>query len=80
MTIKLGIIMDPIESINVQKDSSFAMLLEAQSRAYSSYYIPPGSVHVRNGEGHCSAASIVVEDDSAAGMSWVRVRLNLWVI
>ena len=49
MTIKLGIIMDPIESINVQKDSSFAMLLEAQNRAYSSYYITTGSVHVRNG-------------------------------
>ncbi|MBT5097862.1 glutathione synthase [Gammaproteobacteria bacterium] len=64
MTIKLGIIMDPIESINVQKDSSFAMLLEAQNRAYSSHYIPTGSVHVRNGESHCSAAPVVVQDDN----------------
>ena len=28
--IKLGIVMDPIANINIKKDSSFAMLLEAQ--------------------------------------------------
>ena len=27
--IKLGIVMDPIANINIKKDSSFAMLLEA---------------------------------------------------
>ncbi|MGC8068903.1 hypothetical protein, partial [Salmonella enterica] len=26
MTIKLGIVMDPISAINIKKDSSFAML------------------------------------------------------
>ena len=30
MAIKLGIVMDPIKSIKIKKDSSFAMLLEAQ--------------------------------------------------
>ena len=65
--------MDPIESINVQKDSSFAMLLEAQNRAYSSYYIPTGSVHVRNGESHCSAAPVMVQDDTN---SWF--KLGTW--
>jgi glutathione synthase len=28
--IRLGIVMDPIASINIKKDSSFAMLLQAQ--------------------------------------------------
>jgi glutathione synthase len=37
--IKLGIVMDPIEKINFKKDSSLAMLLEAQSRGYELYYI-----------------------------------------
>ena len=32
--IKLGIVMDPISSINIKKDSSFAMMLEAQRRGY----------------------------------------------
>ncbi|MFP1557411.1 glutathione synthase [Escherichia coli] len=32
--IKLGIVMDPIANINIKKDSSFAMSLEAQRRGY----------------------------------------------
>ncbi len=34
--IKLGIVMDPIATINIKKDTSFAMLLEAQRRAMNS--------------------------------------------
>ncbi len=37
--IKLGIVMDPISSINIKKDTSFAMLLEAQSRGYELHYM-----------------------------------------
>jgi hypothetical protein len=37
--IKLGIVMDPISSINIKKDSSFAMLLEAQKRGYEIHYM-----------------------------------------
>ncbi|WWP00827.1 MAG: glutathione synthase [Candidatus Dasytiphilus stammeri] len=37
--IKLGIIMDPISNINPKKDSSFAILLEAQRRKYEIYYM-----------------------------------------
>ena len=39
MTVKLGVIMDPIEDINVSKDSTFAMLLEAQRRNYQIHYL-----------------------------------------
>lgn len=39
MTIKLGILMDPIADINIKKDSSFAMLMEAQNRGYEMYYL-----------------------------------------
>jgi Glutathione synthase/Ribosomal protein S6 modification enzyme (glutaminyl transferase) len=31
-TYAIGIIMDPISSINIKKDSTFAMMLEAQHR------------------------------------------------
>lgn len=37
--VKLGIVMDPIATINTAKDSSFAMLLEAQSRGWEIYYM-----------------------------------------
>ena len=32
--MKLGIVMDPIESINFKKDSTLAMMLEAQKRGH----------------------------------------------
>ena len=34
MDVKLGVVMDPIRSINTKKDSSFAMLLAAQARGW----------------------------------------------
>ena len=37
--IKLGIVMDPIETIDPKKDSSLAMLLEAKKRNYEIYYM-----------------------------------------
>ena len=39
MSIKLGVIMDPIGSINLKKDSTLAMLLEAQRRGWELYYM-----------------------------------------
>lgn len=37
--LSLGFIMDPIESINTKKDSTFAMMLEAQRRGWRVFYL-----------------------------------------
>ena len=37
--MKLAVLMDPIEHIKIGKDSTFAMLLEAQRRGYVLYYL-----------------------------------------
>ena len=39
MSLKIAILMDPISKINIKKDSSFAMLLEAQNRDHQLYYL-----------------------------------------
>ena len=39
MSISLGVVMDPIGAIHYKKDSTLAMLLEAQHRGYSLYYM-----------------------------------------
>ncbi|AAO27195.1 glutathione synthetase [Buchnera aphidicola str. Bp (Baizongia pistaciae)] len=48
MTINLGIIMDPISSINIKKDSSFAILLEAQNRKYKIYYMELKDLYLKD--------------------------------
>ena len=39
LTMKIAIILDPIESIDIKKDTSFAIMLEAQSRNWEIYYL-----------------------------------------
>jgi glutathione synthase len=49
MTIKLGMVMDPISQINIKKDTSFAMLLEAQSRNWEIHYMELNDLYLKNG-------------------------------
>ena len=39
MSVRLGIVMDPIASISYKKDSSLAMLLAAQERGWTLFYM-----------------------------------------
>ena len=63
MTIKLGIVMDPIESITIKKDTSFAMMLEAQKRGYEIYYMQISDLYIENGEPRASAKHISVQEN-----------------
>jgi glutathione synthase len=50
MTVKLGVVMDPIGSIHVDKDSSFAMLCEAQRRGWEIHYLEQADLGLRDGQ------------------------------
>ena len=39
MSVRVGIVMDPIASISYKKDSSLAMLLAAQARVWTLFYM-----------------------------------------
>jgi len=62
MTIKLGIVMDPIVDINLKKDSSFAMLLEAQARDYDLYYLEMADLFLDNGRAYGNAGKLNVQN------------------
>lgn len=64
MNIKLGIVMDPIGQINVNKDSSLAMLLEAQSRGYQLYYMEMQDLYLQNGRAHATMKPLQVQQDA----------------
>ncbi|EKN4133870.1 glutathione synthase [Yersinia enterocolitica] len=61
--IKLGIVMDPISSINIKKDSSFAMLLEAQRRGWELHYMEMGDLYLRGGDGRARTRLLSVKQD-----------------
>ncbi|NTS77682.1 glutathione synthase [Catenovulum sp. SM1970] len=64
MTIKLGIVMDPIADINIKKDTSFAMLLAAQSRGYELYYMEMQDLYIENGRAYGTMKSLTVKNDA----------------
>ena len=54
--------MDPIEGINIEKDSSFAMLLGAQSRAWDIYYMEMDDLFLVNNIPSATTREMTVED------------------
>ena len=63
MPYKLGIIMDPIERIKVKKDSSFAMLLEAQHRGWNIHYMLVDDLRLDHDRVVAESRSLAVRDD-----------------
>jgi len=63
MTIKLGIVMDPISQVNIKKDSSMAMLLEAQDRGYELYYMEMKDLYLEQGECKAQTQKVKVFND-----------------
>jgi len=54
--------MDPIKSIKPYKDSSFAMLLEAQRRGHELVYMQPEDIYLKNGKPYANTSELKVWD------------------
>lgn len=65
--IKLGIVMDPISQINIKKDSSFAMLLQAQARGYEIHYMEMADLYLLQGQARARSKILKVQQDE---QSW----------
>ena len=63
MSIKIGVVMDPISEVKVKKDSSMAMMLEAQARGYEIYYMEMQDLYLEQGVCRATAAKVKVFDD-----------------
>ncbi len=55
--------MDPIGSISVKKDSTFAMLLAAQARGWSLRYMEMNDLFLRDGVTHARTRAVSVRED-----------------
>ena len=63
MSIKVGIVMDPVGSIIVKKDTTLAMMLAAQRRGWELRYMELGDLFVRDGAAHARMRPIQARDD-----------------
>jgi len=55
--------MDPIDQINIKKDSSFAMLIEAQSRSHELYYLEQSDLILKDGQVFAHISKLSVKQD-----------------
>ncbi len=69
MTLRIAVQMDPLESININGDSSFYLMLAAQARGHQIWYYDVGSLALDEGRLTAWAAPVTVQrPDSNARM------------
>jgi len=67
MTVRVGIIMDPIAQIAFKKDSSLAMLLAAQARGWSLHYMEQRDLYQLAGEARARMRPLTVRHAPRTG-------------
>ena len=50
--LKIGVVMDPVEKIDIDKDTTFVLMLEAQHRGHEVYFMEVDDLFVRGGTPH----------------------------
>lgn len=63
MGLSLGVVMDPIGGIKIHKDSTFAMLLEAQRRGWPLWYMEQSDLSLADGRCMARMRELSVRDD-----------------
>jgi glutathione synthase len=69
MTIKLGVVMDPIAAISYKKDTTMALLWAAQARDWQLYYMEQGDLYLEQGEARAKMSALTVFRDPEAWYS-----------
>ncbi|MDF1762002.1 MAG: glutathione synthase [Oleibacter sp.] len=63
MTLRLGVVMDPIHQIHFKKDTSLALLLAAQQRGCELFYMEQADLSIQHGQGFGRMAPLSVRLD-----------------
>jgi glutathione synthase len=76
MALSVAVLMDPISGIKTVKDTTFAMLLEAQRRGHKLLYMEQGDLAIRDGAPWARVAELSVKDDPTA---WYCLEPAQWL-
>ncbi len=68
--MRVGFVMDPIEGVNVDADTTFALMLAAQARGDEIYYIRPGDISARGDEAWARYRGVTLRRDPEDKVSY----------
>ena len=74
MSLKLGVVMDPIRAINIKKDTTFAMLLESQARGFELWYMELNDLYLQDGRTHAHMRKLEVARDPSNWFAFLDER------
>ncbi len=63
MSLRIGVVMDPIATIKPYKDTTLAMLLAAQRRGWQLTYFEMADLFIRDGVAHGTGRALIVRDN-----------------
>jgi glutathione synthase len=75
MNPTIAVLMDPIGAIHPEKDTTLALLLEAQRRGYPLRYMQQGDLAVRDGQAWARLAPLEVRDNTS---DWFTLGGSAW--
>lgn len=58
MQLRTAFVMDPIQTINIEKDTTFVLMLESQSRGHEVWYLELKDLFVKDGKAHGSVSEV----------------------
>ncbi len=64
MTLKIGFVMDPIETITPYKDTTLAMMLAAQARGWQVYYMQQHWLYLEQGKAYARRQAVQLYDNN----------------
>jgi glutathione synthase len=74
MKYQLGVVMDPISQIHPAKDTTLALLLEAQKRHYELFYFEMHDLFIENGQAFGHSKKMTVADNSKHWYSFAETQ------
>jgi glutathione synthase len=77
MSLRVAVQMDPIESINIAGDSTFALMLEAQARGHRLWHYHPDHLSAESGRVRAAARALTVENTPGAHFAWTAERASI---
>ena len=75
MARQLAVLMDPIDHVKVKKDTTMALLLEAQRRGWGLHYLTQGDLALRGSDAWAQLTPLTVRDDAA---DWYTLGTPAW--
>ena len=70
MNLRVAVQMDPIETVNIGGDSTFALMLEAQKRGHMLHHYSATALSAENGRVRARARPLRVQPDQGAHFAW----------